>query len=225
MNEKRSANFAGMLRRQTSCATQCSSIAAAAACNSSECICPIYAAAGATEIKTCVDCLQPIEPYLASNITFSANVCSMCDSQCSAALTAYIQSLSCNSTTCLCSVFSVAGATAITTCANCIKPFDPTDAAGALALAQECGIISPVSVSSSASVSGSSSTSGPSTTGPTASTRAASSSASAVATASTSAGNRVNKDLYQMLFWLPLLVFGFLWMQNPFLVIGHIMWK
>lgn len=153
-------------RQAGNCTTQCGTIEGALACNSTECACPILNSAGSAGVSTCVNCLTTSSPYLAANLTLFANVCSMCESQCSTSLTAYIQTLSCNTTACQCTLYLGVGSTALTTCAACVKKFNPTDAAGLLAFAQACGLNVTAPSSSASQTSSASSTA----TYPTAST-------------------------------------------------------
>lgn len=153
-----------LYRRQfAGCAAQCASIESALACNSTECACPILNSAGSAAVNACVTCVDPVSPLTASNITLFANVCSMCESQCSTSLTAYIQTLSCNSTICECSIYLGVGAGPLTTCANCVQTFSPAIADGLLEFAQACGLnvtvpSPPPSSATSASASASAST-------------------------------------------------------------------
>ena len=208
--EKRNAHIAKIYRRQMpGCDAECASIEALLACTTTECACPIVNSAGSAAVSVCTSCLQSTQPLVASNITLLAGVCLKCESQCSTTLTAYIQSLACNSTTCACSLFSSVGSTAITTCANCVQPFDPLDATGLLQFVEQCGI-GPSSASSayaSASASASSLASSASISGPT-STQVGTSSTSAASPASTaskSAGSRICTDLFTRLFCLAML--------------------
>jgi len=198
------ARFPEMYRRQTGdCDSQCGSIEAALGCNSTECACPIFASAGSTAVTACVNCLQPVAPLTASNITLFANVCSMCQSQCSTSLTAYIQTLSCNNTACECTLYLGVGAAALTTCASCVETFDPTDAAGLLAFAQACGVN--VTVPSASQSSSASATIIP-TPSATSQVSSATSSATAVITASGSIACRVGVEQFGKLFWSSMLI-------------------
>jgi hypothetical protein len=210
------ARFPEMYRRQTGdCDSQCGSIEAALGCNSTECACPIFASAGSTAVTACVNCLQPVAPLTASNITLFANVCSMCQSQCSTSLTAYIQTLSCNNTACECTLYLGVGSAALTTCATCVETFDPTDAAGLLAFAQACGVNVTVPSASQSSAS-QSSTSLPSaskasatiisTPSATSQVSSATSSATAAITATGSTACRVGVELFGKLFWSSMVI-------------------
>ena len=197
---KRAPHLPQLYRRQADgCTTQCGPILSGGNCSTTECICPIVNAAGPTAVTACADCISKVDPYLASNITLTANVCMNCESQCSSTLTAYFASLACNgSLACSCAPFAPLGATTITTCANCVQKFDATDATGLLEFAQECGIL-PSGAPSSALPS---STASPSSAG--AATGSATASASATATASKSAATRIDFDAFGSLVWIAL---------------------
>src|SRR5271163_2645131 len=126
---KRTAHIPQLYRRQLDgCTSQCVPLLPGGNCTPADCVCPVVNAAGVTAVNACVSCIEATDPYLASNITLTANVCMHCQSQCSSSLTAYFQSLACNSSlACSCAPFMPLGATTITTCANCIQPFDATD--------------------------------------------------------------------------------------------------
>jgi hypothetical protein len=200
--------FPEIHRRQVgNCTDQCCAVEPALACNTTECACPILNSAGSTGVTACVNCLQTVSPLTASNITLFANVCSMCESQCSTSLTAYIQTLSCNTTACECSLYLRVGSTALTTCATCVQTFNPTDADGLLAFAQACGVNVTVP-SASASQTPSHSSSGGSTI-PTVSATSTSR-ASAVATVTTSAACQLEFRLFWSTIFLGLSVVTFL---------------
>jgi hypothetical protein len=202
-----------MYRRQLDgCTTPCASVARALGCNSTECACSILNSAEPATIDTCVNCLEPAQPLIASNITLFANICSKCQSQCSLTLTAYIKTLSCNTTTCFCSKFSSVPASAITSCASCAQSFDPVHVSGLLILAQQCGILPPTGTAASPGPSPTTSTktgqsgatSGTGTTKPTSS-------------ASISAVGQGRPDLlFSGLFWMALILGS---LAFPFLLV------
>ena len=214
--EKRKAHIAQIHRRQiTECTTQCASMERVLACSTASCVCPIVNAAGSAAATVCASCLKTSAPSFASIVvTLVDGICSKCESQCSATLTAYIQSQSCNSTTCACSLFSSVGLPAITACANCVQSFNPLPALGVLQFVEQCGIgtanasISSISASSSASAASNTNVTTSSQVGTT-STGAAS---SPLSTVSMSVGRRICTDLFTNLFWmmfLGALVFNF----------------
>ena len=183
-------HFPQLYRRQLDgCTNQCGPLLPGGNCTTADCVCPVVNAAGATAVNTCVNCITATDPYLASNITLTANVCMHCQSQCSSSLTAYFQSLACNSSlACSCAPFIPLGATTITTCANCIQPFDATDAAGFVDFAEECGIL-PSNATSTTLSSSASTTPSNSVAASTASAQSSTGSASPVATAKSAAAH------------------------------------
>src|SRR5277367_5260869 len=109
-------------RRQLGfCTSECDPIAPVfGGCNSTgQCVCPTLNAAGPTVVNACVTCIAPLAPTIASNISLAAEVCSTCEAQCTDTLIAYVQSGSCNTTQCICSLYTVVGAAEITNCTNC----------------------------------------------------------------------------------------------------------
>ena len=202
-----------LYRRQLgACASECSSVASVlTSCNATtQCVCSTINSAGPTAVTACVTCLEPIAPSIASNISLVAEVCSMCQNQCSKTLDSYIQTLSCNSTQCSCAAYALAGASEITTCANCVSTFSPPISTGLLEFAQECGIVPPTSASASASASGSAAPSG--STSQSAGTASTSVSASASGS-SHSAASRVVGEVLSKLLWMTIFVgvFGFVY--------------
>jgi hypothetical protein len=190
--EKRKADIPQIHRRQFGdCNSQCASIEAALACTTADCACPIFNSAGSAAVSDCASCVQTVQPLIASNITLFGGVCSKCQNQCSTSLTAYIQSLACNSTSCSCSLFSSVGLPTLTTCANCVQTFDPAVATGILQFAEQCGL----GPTASASASAASSTSAQVAT-------ASTSAASSASTTSKSAGTRICADGFNKLFWI-----------------------
>ena len=194
--------FNSLSRRQSSepCIAECGIFYAALECNTTGCICADFNAGGSAAVSNCTNCLQSASPPLASNITLFAQVCTNCSTQCDTTLAGYIATLSCNTTACECAYYAAIGAPNITTCANCIQPFAPADAAGVIEFAQACGVIptnSSVSTSASASLSSAS-----------ASASAKSGSPSAT---STSIGNRKSAvDVFAMMSCISLALVTFL---------------
>jgi len=204
-----------LYRRQLGdCTSQCAPLLPGGNCTTADCVCPIVNAAGATAVNSCVNCISATDPSLASNITLTADVCMHCQSQCSSGLTAYFQSLGCNSSTlaCICAPFIPLGATTIATCANCLEPLDQAYSSGLIEIGQECGIL-PSNVTS-ATLSASASATSTSVATPTASAQSSTGSASPAATASKSAATHVEFDTFGSLVWIALtlttVVFAFL---------------
>jgi len=140
-----------MPRQLANCTTPCAPFLTFTECTNSTCICGPFNSTSPDAVTACTSCLAPSLPYVASNLTLVAMVCSKCYSPCNATLFAYIESLQCNDTACACASFVPVGATAIQACGTCVESFDYQDGAGVIEFAQECGITNSTTASPSAS--------------------------------------------------------------------------
>jgi hypothetical protein len=204
--DKRDEHVAQLYHRAVNCTPPCQTIMTALECTTADCLCSMFQTINSTSLSDCVNCLEPVRPTLAGNITLFANVCSKCQSICSGSLSAYLQTNACNSSAidspCVCSLFDPVGATAITACASCIQPFDQFDSMRLLVSAQQCGIISGGNPSASASVSASA----PASTTISATASAQSSAASSAPAASKSDATRLSVHVFGSLVWVALIL-------------------
>ena len=103
----------------------------------------------------CTDCLQPIVPEIAANVTLLTNVCAKCLVPCNTTVAAFLQGATCTNSTCGCAPYFATGVDALEACGNCIVAFDPTDGKQVLDIPQECNITNPTGSASSSPSSGS----------------------------------------------------------------------
>ena len=138
------------------CESECSSLEGALSCSTTECVCPILNQASSSAIQTCANCLEKSSglAMYAEFLPLLGDVCSTCETQCSALLNAIITQVpSCSGTpiSCACSIIGSLSPADIASCTCCIQTFDPTDVSGVLSLENQCGVTLPLPMCSAAS--------------------------------------------------------------------------
>ena len=136
-------------RQLGNCTDVCTPFLGFATCTTTDCVCTPLNNGSPSALTACTDCLQPIAPEIAGNITLLAGVCAKCLAPCNTTLAAHLEGASCTNSTCGCAPYFEVGVDAIEACGNCVTAFDPADGQQVLAIPQECNITKPTSSASS----------------------------------------------------------------------------
>jgi hypothetical protein len=154
-------------RQEDSCLAPCGSFLAAVNCSTSSCICSTITAVARGAIVECESCLYNSSQTDGEAFQLLVDSCEYCQTQCSSAVSAFLQALSttdCDDT-CVCSIYDSVKPGVVANCTSCLETVNRTDASVIANVSTSCATVTlPTSSQSTVSASTTKSGGSPATT-------------------------------------------------------------